>query len=229
MLLIALLAATSTPSDDAIRQQAVRCGLTSGHLVWMVDAEGRRQLQLDGELPIPPAKSLTCMVKWANKNGVRVGVVSQPPKAEPTTAAQKAIPAGTYLCTVMSRAGIRSIHIEGSGPPKAFAADRDPTRFKMRITPNRNRTRPFRMVEIAYDGPDRDQAEWEDANSVLHSAYLGNGTDFYAADRPAFMTLYRTRPGHSDGDIAFYHSGFEYPGGEDENLAVRWGRCRKVE
>ncbi|MES2001985.1 MAG: hypothetical protein V4444_06720 [Pseudomonadota bacterium] len=85
------------------------------------------------------------------------------------------------------------------------------------------------MIEIAYEGPDRDRAEWEDKNSVLHSAYFGNGTDFYAADRPAFMTLYRTRPGHSDGDIAFYHSGFEYPGGEDENLAVRWGRCRKLE
>ena len=59
------------------------------------------------------------------------------------------------------------------------------------------------MIEIAYEGEDRDRAEWEDENSVLHSAYLGNGQDFYAVDRPAFMTLYRTNSSNSDGDIAF--------------------------
>lgn len=228
MLLLALLAATATPSDDDVRDQAMRCGLEFDHLVWNVDTAGNRKLDHDGELPTPSAKSVQCMVKWAKQNGVSVGFASQPRQAKPTTA-RKVIGAGVYLCTVSAKAGIGSIHIEGSGPPEAFAVNRAATRFKMRITRNRSRTKPFRMVEIAYDGSDRDQAEWEDENSVLHSAYLGNGTDFYAVDDPAFITLYRINPGHADGNIAFYHSGFEHPGGEDENLAVRWGRCRKVE
>ncbi len=228
MLLIALLAAIPTPSDDAIREQAVRCGLTPSHLFWMEDAEGKRQLHFDGDLPAPSARSTKCMVRWANQNGVSIASTSQSPQARPTPAPVRPIPAGIYLCTVLERAGIGSIHIEGSGPPEAFATKAPPTRFKIQIKPNRNRAKPYRAIEVAYDGPDRDQAEWEDANSVLHSVYLGNGEDFYAVDGPAFLSLYRTYPGNPDGDIGFYHSGFESPGGEDTNLSVRWGRCRKM-
>jgi hypothetical protein len=143
--------------------------------------------------------------------------------------AQKPIGVGVYLCTVLEKAGIRGIHLEGAGPPAAFGGKSAPKRFKVQISPNRNRAKPYRIVEIGYDGSDRDQAEWEDENSVLHSRYLGNGNDFYAVDGPAFLTLYRTLPGNADGDIGFYHSGFEHPGGEDTNLSVRWGRCRKAD
>jgi hypothetical protein len=135
---------------------------------------------------------------------------------------------GVYLCTTAERAGVRSIHIEGSGPPKAFADDRAPTRFKVRITPNRNRANPFRIVEIGYDGSDRDPYEWQDENSVLHGSYVGNGGLFHAARGPAFLTLSHADYPNSDGDLEFYHAGFEFPGGEDTQLAVRWGRCRKI-
>jgi hypothetical protein len=121
--------------------------------------------------------------------------------------AQKSV-TGTYLCTVVEKAGIGSLHLEGAGPPAAFVRDGPATRFKMRITPNRNHAKPYRLIEIAYEGSDRDQLELEDENSVLHSAYLGNGTDFYAVEGRAFLTLFRTRPGNSDGDIGFYHAGF---------------------
>jgi len=169
------------------------------------------------------------MVKWGKQSGVSVGFTSQSQQARPTPAPVKPISAGVYLCTVLERAGIGSIHLEGAGPPEAFASKAPPTRFKIQIKPNRHRAKPFRVTEIAYDGPDRDQAEWEDANSVLHSVYLGNGQVYYAVHGPALLSLYRTYPGNTDGDIEFYHSGFESPGGEDTNLSVRWGRCRKVE
>ena len=141
--------------------------------------------------------------------------------------AKQSLP-GTYLCTVAEKAGIGSIHLVGSGPPAAFVREGPPTRFKMRIEPNRNRAKPYRLIEIPYEGSDRDQTTWEDENSVLHSAYLGNSTEFYAVDGPAFLTLFGTPPGNSDGDVGFYHAGFEHPRGEDTKLSVRWGRCRKV-
>lgn len=99
----------------------------------------------------------------------------------------------------------------------------------MQITPIPKSVKKYRLTEIAYDGSDRDQAEWEDENSVLHGAYLGDGGVFNADDGPAFLTLAHTRFPNSDGDLEFYHAGFEYAGGEDEHLSVRWGRCRRVE
>ena len=141
--------------------------------------------------------------------------------------AQKSI-AGVYLCTVAEKAGIGSIHSDDAGGHSAFVDDRQPTRFKMRITPKPKGAKRYRLIEIAYDGSDRDTMETEDANSVLHSVYLGDGNVFNATDGPAFLTFGETGFPNSDGNFVFYHAGFEHPGGVDTNLAVRWGRCRRV-
>lgn len=135
-------------------------------------------------------------------------------------------PAGDYLCTVEQKAGIASIHLEGAGAPSAFAKDGTVTRFKMRITKAPKKAKLYRLVEIAYDGPDRDQAEWEDEHSVLHSRYVGDGGLFHATDGPDFFAM--ATGADPDGNQEFYHAGFEHPGGEDTNLSVRWGQCRKV-
>jgi hypothetical protein len=137
--------------------------------------------------------------------------------------------AAVYLCTVAEKAGIQSSHREGAPPPSAFAIDGPPTRFKMRIAPHRDGAEKYRLVELAYDGADRDPAEWDDENSVLHGEHVGDGGDFPAVEGQAFFTLKRTIHRNSDGDIAFYHAGFEAAGGEDTYLSVRWGRCRKTE
>ena len=226
MLVLALLAATPMPSDDAILQQAARCGLAPSQLVWNVDAAGKRQLDLDGELPTPSASSVNCMVKWAKQNGVSVGLTSQPVKPQPLTRPRKVVAAGVYLCTVAQKAGLARIHLEGAGGPSGFIEDKVPTRFKMRITPVPKRPKRFRLVEIAYDGADRDPYEWEDENSVLHSTYLGDGSRFHAVDSEAFFVMARSPD--EVGDFEFYHAGFEHPGGEETNLSVRWGKCRKV-
>lgn len=134
--------------------------------------------------------------------------------------------AGVYLCTVAQKAGLARLHLEGAGDPSAFVEDKVPTRFKMQIRPDRKRPKRYRLVEIAYDGADRDPYEWEDENSVLHGTYSGDGRRFRAVDSPAFFVMARSP--NEAGDFEFYHAGFEHPGGEETNLAVRWGRCRKA-
>lgn len=100
------------------------------------------------------------------------------------------------------------------------------TRFKMRIAPEPERPKRYRLIEIAYNGPDRDDTEWEDENSVLHSRYIGDGSLFHAIDGPDFFEM--ARGADQNGNQEFYHAGFEHPGGEDTNLSVRWGQCRKM-
>ena len=143
-------------------------------------------------------------------------------------AAAKYDNSGTYLCTVSERAGIASIHLEGAGPPRAIKVDGPPTRFKMQISPINLKEFQFRLVELPYDGEDRDQAEWQDENSVLHSEYHGDGNSFAALEDQAFFSFGKTDHKNSDGDYEFYHAGFESPGGEDTNLSIRWGRCKKL-
>jgi hypothetical protein len=80
----------------------------------------------------------------------------------------------------------------------------------------------FTAIETPYSGADRDPCEWHTANSVLHSAYVSeDGQDFVATEDRAFLRITVLR----DGALRFYHSGFDYPGGEDTNLSVRWGTC----
>jgi hypothetical protein len=92
--------------------------------------------------------------------------------------------------------------------------------FTVNAVPN---TRQWRIVETTYNGPDRSNYQWEDDNSTLHSAYVGDGRAFVAEGGPGFMNFARDR--WSDA-LQFYHAGYEYAGGEDEHLSVRWGRCR---
>lgn len=140
------------------------------------------------------------------------------------TAFAKENVAGEYLCTVLEKAGIASIHLEGSGPPQAFIAEETPTRFKMKIAPSVVSADRFTAVELYYDGADRDQRDWHTANSILHSEYSGDGHNFDAKDDQAFLSFY----GSESFGYKFYHAGFEYPGGEDVTLSVRWGGCDKL-
>ena len=80
---IFLAAAVPEVSEDAIRQQAARCGLSSSQLVWSVDAEGHRRADItpNGDLDSLAYKSLTCILDWAKQTGARVGWVSDPPPA----------------------------------------------------------------------------------------------------------------------------------------------------
>jgi hypothetical protein len=140
------------------------------------------------------------------------------PKA---TARAQALQAGTYLCTMEQRAGIGSTHLEGAGPPEAFS-HAEHYRFRISVSAVRD-TSQLRLVEAPYNGSDRSNYEWEDENSTLHSAYIGDGRAFTAEGRPGFMNFARDRWGDA---LQFYHAGYEYAGGEDESLSVRWGRCR---
>lgn len=136
---------------------------------------------------------------------------------------------GTFLCQTEQRAAIASDHREGSSAPSARLDNDTPTTFKMQIIRKGKGSKNYQMVERPYDGPGRDRADWGDDFSVLHSTYIGDGRLFRASDSPAFFVfgqepLYRS----GEPELEFYHSGFESPGGEDTQLAVRWGRCKKV-
>ena len=131
---------------------------------------------------------------------------------------------GTFLCTTVQRTAIASDHREGTGQLRAFVDEGRPTIFRMQIKADRKAKNGFRLTELPYAGPDRDQGEWQDENSVLHDTYLGDGKVFEAVGSPAFMTVAMSRA----GDLEFYHAGFELPGGEDTQLAIRWGKCMSL-
>lgn len=126
---------------------------------------------------------------------------------------------GAYLCSVHQMTAIGSTHLEGAGPPVVFS---DSELYHFRILVTADPDGRLRVVETPYDGPSRSMYQWEDANSTLHSPYVGDGREFRAEDAPGFLTFGPHRWGD---DLQFYHSGFQYGGGEDESLAVRWGRC----
>lgn len=148
--------------------------------------------------------------------------------AQASVAAAKYDNSGTYLCTVSEKAGITSQHREGAGPPSAIKYDDSVTRFKMQISPINLEQFQFRLIELPYDGGDRDKAEWHTEHSVLHGEYRGDGNSFVASKDQAFFAFGKTDHKNSDGNFEFYHAGFEYPGGEDTKLSARWGRCKKL-
>ena len=138
---------------------------------------------------------------------------------------------GEYLCTVAEKASIESIHLEGSGPPSAVAERNLTTRFRIDISKVQiGGQQRLRLDELPFDGANRDSIEWHTANSVLHSSYLGDGESFHTAqkDTEGFFVLGPTVHSSADGDLSFYHSGFEWAGGEDTRLSVRWGRCKRT-
>ncbi|VWX60994.1 hypothetical protein [Sphingorhabdus sp. 109] len=136
---------------------------------------------------------------------------------------------GNYLCTIVEKASIATTHLEGAPPPKAFIDDQLPTRFGLRITSDDENPATYKMAEIRYQGPDLDPIEWHTENSVLHSVYVGDGVTFKASDSEAFVTFHATVHSNEDGDFSFHHAGFEWAGGEDGHLSIRWGRCKKLQ
>jgi hypothetical protein len=134
-------------------------------------------------------------------------------------ASAQALREGSYLCAVEQRAGIGSTHLEGAGPPEAFA---QAVHYRFRLTATRAPDGRLRVVEAPYDGPEHSRYQWEDDNSTLHSVYVGDGRDFTAVDAPGILNFARDRRGDA---LQFYHAGYEYAGGEDKSLSVRWGRC----
>lgn len=164
---------------------------------------------------------------------------SMKPTADSLTAiseAEKTLPnsfemVGRYLCTVAEKASIESLHLEDSGPPTAVSQRNVATRFRIEISEREDgQSDKLSLVELTYDGPDRDPTEWQTRNSVLHSPYVGRGSGFRSTDAEAegFFVLGPTVHSNADGDFAFYHSGFEWAGGEDTYLSIRWGRCKKT-
>ncbi len=136
-------------------------------------------------------------------------------------AAAQAVSAGSYLCSVEQQAHIGSTHLERAGPPETFSSD-EVYRFRLVVT-GADGAR-LRIQETPYDGPQRSTAVWEDDNSALHGAYVGDGRAFTAERGPGFLNFGRDRWG---ANLQFYHAGFQYAGGEDESVAVRWGRCAR--
>lgn len=136
---------------------------------------------------------------------------------------------GDYLCTIVEKAGISSWHGEGSEPPKTYISNLLPTRFTMRILLDESSGAQYKMIETNYDGPDRDPREWHTDNSILHLAYFGDGIQFTAVEGQAFVRFHRTVHKNDDGEFGFYHAGFEWAGGEDNHLSVRWGRCKLID
>lgn len=132
--------------------------------------------------------------------------------------------AGMYLCTVSQKAGIGRTHLENDPGPEAFVSPAG-NRFRIQVVRERD---GHTIREIRYSGPDRDPAEWHTPNSVLHSDYFGvDGEDdtIAALQDQGFLRFgYLNR---QDGSLWFYHAGFEYPGGEDTVLSVRYGVCER--
>ena len=139
---------------------------------------------------------------------------------------------GEYLCTVAEKASIESNHTEGAGPPAAVAYDTPATRFRIGISKVQSGGQQrLQLDELPFDGAGRDTTDWHTPNSVLHAPYLGDGQSFHATeeDAEAFFVLGGpTVHSNADGNLSFYHSGFEWAGGEDTYLSVRWGRCKKT-
>lgn len=134
-----------------------------------------------------------------------------------------------YLCTVTEKAGIAALHLEHAGPPEAFVEQELPTRFKIRISADPTARDRFSLVETDYSGPARDSRDYGTDQTVLHADYSGDGREFISEDDPSFFVFFETARKNEDGEWAFYHSGWEYPGGEDTTLAVRWGRCKPAD
>ena len=72
MLLALLLAVAPDASEQAIRTEAARCGLTPRHLTWstVVDGSKRAVIVADDEVPW---ERFACLLFWAQRTGAPVG------------------------------------------------------------------------------------------------------------------------------------------------------------
>jgi hypothetical protein len=139
-----------------------------------------------------------------------------------TEATAESVQPGFYICSVEQLASINSAHLEDADPPRAGAGA---GRYRFRISVRAERDGEGLIVEEApYNGPDRSLSVWEDDNSTLHAPYVGSDYRFDAlGETPGFLRF--TRDLRWGDDLQFYHAGFEFAGGEDMHLSVRWGRC----
>ena len=135
--------------------------------------------------------------------------------------------AGQYVCTVAEKASIQSLHLEGANSPVAVAQNN--LAYKFLIAISETEQAEMQLIELPYNGPGADPTEWQTQNSILHIPYLGDGQTFKSTDSDDLGSFVLGPTVHTSpsGDLAFYHSGFEWAGGEDTHLSIRWGRCRK--
>jgi hypothetical protein len=132
------------------------------------------------------------------------------------------IPPGSYLCTVDQRAGIGRTHLESHPGPEAFVDATPRYRFRISVSERGGRQR---VDEAPYDGPERSNSEWHTPNSTLHAPYFGVDGDLHATEDQGFLRLGVQNP--ATGRLWFYHAAFEYPGGEDTVISVRYGTCER--
>jgi hypothetical protein len=138
-------------------------------------------------------------------------------------AAAEPILAGAYVCDVEQRVGIGSTHLEGDAGAMGFVDEAPRYRFRMSLSDDGEAQR---AVEAPYDGSDRSQLEWHTPNSTLHAPYVGaDGVLRATGEEIGFLHLYADAS--SASRIRFYHSAFEYPGGEDTVVALRYGHCER--
>lgn len=130
----------------------------------------------------------------------------------------QAIDPGTYSCTVEKRTGVSMTHLEGSSPPDVFVDTLGKVKFRLKV----ERGPGYVVTELPYDGPDASRMTWQTENAILHSPYLGDGWQFTAQEDQAFLRMHESVESNA---VWFWHSGFEYAGGEDAHLSLRWGRC----
>lgn len=129
--------------------------------------------------------------------------------------------AGEYACTVLQKAGIASIHLEGADLPKAYLEEGIRSTFGIKIDHVEGDSTAYLVKETADSGDNPDRMDYGTQFTVLHSAYYGNGFEFKAGEDQGFLRLHHRQ----DGGLYFYHAGFEYPGGVDVRLSARFGEC----
>lgn len=67
--------------NDLIPLEAARCGLKPDQFAWKSDGKGswRADIMPKGNLDDFSFQSMECFLDWAQKSGVRIGFISEPP------------------------------------------------------------------------------------------------------------------------------------------------------
>jgi endonuclease YncB( thermonuclease family) len=154
MLVLALVVAMAAPSDDAILDQATRCGFAPKQLSWTVDADGMRRAQLtpSGDFDSLPWTSFSCFIEWAGKNDLAVGFVSEPALPDQTCKAPVAVDGDSLLC------GPRRLQLLGIEAPELHGCPRARTCVAGNGQASRQslaaalRLGPIRYRHVAADG-----------------------------------------------------------------------------
>ena len=89
-----LLMSASGPSDAAIQQQGLRCGLAADQLVWTRDPQGKEHADIapKDNLDGLSHNAVARLIDWTSKSDVRIGFISEPPPAAPVQTVASALP-----------------------------------------------------------------------------------------------------------------------------------------